>query len=167
MEQFFPIVGPHDYDGKVTDLRGLNQGKRFEKLVERARAAGHDNESIGIFNEKRFADEKIMQSHAAIEIRICWLLRRQFDGAPDRTPTSFLSAPVRSFHDTRATTGDDGEAKPRNGCTHFSGELVIGIAGLDSGRAKNGHAWADKMKSAKTTQEIAHHFQEGEKLFET
>jgi hypothetical protein len=38
------------------------------------------------------------------------------------------------------------------------------IAGLNSRRAKDGHAWTDKMKRAKSAQKIAHHFQEGEKF---
>jgi hypothetical protein len=34
------------------------------------------------------------------------------------------------------------------------------------GRAKNGHAWTDEMKSAKSAQEIAHHFQQRDEFFE-
>src|SRR4029077_8512120 len=75
MEQFFPIIGSHDHNGKVFDLPGLSQSQRFEELVECACAAGHDNEGIGIFYEESFAGEKVMHPHAAIEIRVRWLLR--------------------------------------------------------------------------------------------
>jgi hypothetical protein len=44
----------------------LNQGDRFEELVERTRAAGHDDKRVGIFNQQSFADEKIMYPHAAV-----------------------------------------------------------------------------------------------------
>jgi hypothetical protein len=41
------------------------------------------------------------------------------------------------------------------------------MAGLDPGRAEDGHARADKMERAKSAQKIAHHLQQGEELFKT
>ena len=38
------------------------------------------------------------------------------------------------------------------------------IARFDAGRAKNGYAWTDEVKRAKSAQEIAHHSQEREEF---
>ena len=66
MEQFFPIISSHDHNREIFDLSGLNQGERLEQLVERACAARHNDERVGVLNQQRFAGEEIMHPHAAI-----------------------------------------------------------------------------------------------------
>ena len=167
IEQFFPIIGSHDHNREIFDLPGLNQSERFEQLIERACAARHDNKGVGIFHQERFAGEKVMHPHAAIEIGVRRLLRRQLDSATNRTAAGFLGAAVCSFHYTRAAAGYDCETQPRNGSPHLSSQFIMRIAQLNPGRAKNSHAWTNEMKRAKSAQEIAHHSQEGEEFSAT
>src|SRR6266478_4146154 len=166
-DQLFPVVRAHDHDRKVFDLSGLNQRHCFEQFVERARAAGHNNESVGILYQERFADEEIVHPHTAIEIGVRWLLRRELNGAADRAATNFFGAAVRGFHDTRSPAGDDSEPEPRNRRAHFSSQLVIRIVALNARRSKHSHTWTDEVKRAKSAQEITHHPQKGEELSKT
>src|SRR6266496_1336526 len=161
--QFFPVIGAHDHDRKVLDFPGLNQGDRFEQLIQRACAAGHDDESVGILNEERFADEEVMHSHAAIEVSVRRLLGGQLYVAADRAATDFFGAAVCCFHDAGSAAGHYREPEPCDGRAHFSSEFVMRIVSFDSGRSKNGYAWSDKMEDTKSAQKIAHHSQEGEK----
>src|SRR6266542_4870060 len=164
VEQLFPIIGSHDHNREVFDLPGLDQGERFEQLIEGACAAGHNGERVGVLNQQRLAREEIMHPHAAIEINICRLLGGQLNRASDRAATGLLSAEVCRFHDSRAAASNYSEAKLRHCSAHFSSQLVMWIVRLDPGGAEDGHAWTDEMKRAKSAQEIAHHSQEGEKF---
>src|SRR5438094_6536975 len=100
-----------------------------------------------------------LHSHAAVEVSVCRLLRRELDSAANGAPTDFFSAAVRSFHYSRPASSHDSESQPRNGRAHLSGELVVRIVALDAGRAKNRHAWTDEMQGAKSAQEIANQSQ--------
>src|SRR5215831_11192796 len=164
MEQFLPIIGPHDHDRKVVDLRGLNKRERFEQLVECARAPWHNHKGVGIFNQQCLADVKIMQSDAAIEVRICRLLRRELYRAPNGTATNFFRAAVRRFHNSRTTAGNNGKPEARNGCAHFPGQLIMRIVAPNPRRAKHSYTWTDEMERTKSAQKIAHHSQKREKF---
>ena len=45
-DQFLPIIGSHNHDRKILDFPRLNQSHRFEQLIQRAGAAGHDDECV-------------------------------------------------------------------------------------------------------------------------
>ena len=108
-----------------------------------------------------------MHPHTAIEVSVCRLLGRQLDRAADRAATGLFRTAVCGFHDAGATASHDREPEPRNGRAHSSRQLVMRIIVLDAGRAKDRHTRTDEVKGTKSAQEIAHHAQESDELFET
>src|SRR5437879_2689617 len=101
-----------------------------------------------------------MHSDAAVEVAVRRLLERQLDIAANRATTDLFRAAVRRFHDAGTATGHDGEPQARNRRAHLSREFVMWTIDLDAGRAKDSHAWPNKMQNAKPAQKIAHHSQE-------
>src|SRR6202040_1610679 len=114
--QVAPILCAHDDNRKVFDLSGLDERERFEQFVERAGAARHKNKSIGVFYEQRLAHEKVMQRHAAIQIRIWTLLEWKLEIATARAPADFFCAAVCRFHDARTAAGHDSKTEARDCC---------------------------------------------------
>src|SRR5437879_9243768 len=86
-DQLLPVIGAHDHDWEVFNFSSLNESERFKQFVERACAAGHHNKGVGIFHQQRFADEKIMQPDAAIEVSVGYLLTWQLKIAADGAAT--------------------------------------------------------------------------------
>ena len=111
-------------------------------------------------------DEKLMHSHAAVEIGVRRLLEGQLNITANGAATDFFGATVCRFHNAGPAPGHDCESESRNRRAHFSSELVMRIVAFDSGRAENGHTRADEVKGAKPAQEIAHHFQQRNEFFE-
>ena len=161
-DQFLPVIHSHYDDGKVLDFSRLNQGERFEHFVEGASATGHEDECVGIFHEKGFADEEVMQGHATVEIVVWFLFERQLDVATDRAAANFFGAAICRFHDSGTAAGHYGKPETRHRCPHFPSEFIVGIVGLDSGRAEHRHARADEMQRSKSAQEIPHHPEKGD-----
>src|SRR4029077_14040385 len=113
-DQLPPVIGAHDDNRKIFDFPVLNQGERFKKFVEGADAAGHNHEGVGIFYQKRLANEKIMQPDTKIEIHVGSLLEWQLNVASNRPPSDLFWAAIGSFHDAWAAAGHHRESEPRN-----------------------------------------------------
>ncbi len=165
-DQLFPVIGTHDHDWKILDFPILNERERLKKLVERAGATGHHNKRVGILNQQRLADEKIMQPDAEIEIGVGRLFEWQLDIASDRAAANLFCAAVCRFHNPWTSAGHHSETEPRNGGAHFSSQLVMWIVRPDAGRAKDRHAGSNEMQRAKSAQKIAHDSQQRQKLCE-
>ncbi len=54
-------------DGNHVALAGLQQGEHFEPFVERAEAAGEEDDRIALFDEHQLAREEVLHVH---ELRI-------------------------------------------------------------------------------------------------
>src|SRR6266436_4030044 len=113
-DQLLPVIGAHDHDREVFDFSSLDESKRFKQFVERACAAGHYNKGVGIFHQQRFADEKIMQPDAVIEVSVGNLLEWQLNIAADRAATDFFCAAVGRFHDAGPAASHHSESESRN-----------------------------------------------------
>src|SRR5262249_60499440 len=64
------------------------------------------------------------------------------------------------LHNAWAAAGHYGESEPGNRRAHSSGQFIMRIIRFDSRRAKDGHTRTNEMKSAISTQEIAHDSQQ-------
>src|SRR6266540_4483053 len=122
-----PVVGSEEEDGKVLNLAGLDKRQRLKQLIHSARAPGENDKRIGVFHEQRFANKKVVQRHAAVEVGIALLLEWQFDVTADGTAARVLSPPIGRFHNAWPTAGHHREAKPRNLRTRLPGQLVVWV----------------------------------------
>ena len=94
------------------NLAGLHQRQAFKQFVQRAEAAGHDDVSVGVFDEHHLAREKVAEFQRNILKLVGGLLMRQLDVQPDRQPLfARVRALVRRFHHAGAAAGNHG--KPR------------------------------------------------------
>ena len=98
-------------DREVPHLAGLDQRQRLVELVERAEAAGEDDEALGRLHEHRLAGVEVLERHRDVAVGVQALLVRELDVEADREPAALLAAAVRGLHHARAAAGDDGEAR--------------------------------------------------------
>jgi len=82
-----------------------------------------------------------------VGIRIGFLFERQFDVHPDGLAAGFGCAFIDRFHNPGTAAGDDGESILRQKLSQLFRLLIIFIAGLDAGRAKNRHGIANIGKN--------------------
>ena len=106
-----PVVPAEEDDRELIDLAGLDERQRLERFVERAEAAGEDDERVRVLDEHRLPDEEVAEVHQRIDVRVGALLEGQLDVAADRAAAAELGALVRRLHDARAGAGDDREAR--------------------------------------------------------
>ncbi len=73
----------------MADRARLDQRERLEQLVERAEAAGRDDERARVAHEHDLAREEVAEAQGDVEVRVERLLVRQRDVAPtDVAPAS-------------------------------------------------------------------------------
>ena len=60
-----PVVPAEEDHGELVDLAGLDQRERLEQLVERAEAAGKDDERVRVLDEHRLPHEEVAEVHDA------------------------------------------------------------------------------------------------------
>ena len=101
VEQVVPVVGVEEHDGEVQHLAGLDQRQRLEQLVERAEAAGEDDEALARLHEADLARVEVRERVRDVEVGVRPLLVRQLDVEADREPAAFLRAAVRRLHHAR------------------------------------------------------------------
>src|SRR3982074_197486 len=96
---------------ELVDLSCLDQRQRLEQFVERAEAAGEDDERDAVLDEHRLPHEEVAEVDDGVDVRIGTLLEGELDVAADRASAGELRALVRRLHDSRSGTGDDREAR--------------------------------------------------------
>ena len=74
-----PVVAAEQDHREVADHAGLDQRQRFEELVERAEAAGEDDEALGRLHEHRLARVEVRNVQRDVEVIVVALLVRQQD----------------------------------------------------------------------------------------
>lgn len=149
-----PEVTPHQDDRKINNLPGLDERRDLEEFIEGPETARHDHERIRVLDQHHLADEEVVEGDFQVQVRIRGLFMGEFDRGGDRAATGFLRAPVRGFHDARATAGHHRESSLRDECGCLACQLVVRILFGESSRAKDRHAGADKVKSAESSKEL-------------
>ena len=105
-----PVALAHQDRGKVEDLAGLDQDERLEQLVERAEAAGEEDEALRGLDQHRLACVEVLEEVADVEVLVLELGAGELDREADREAAGLARAAVGRFHDPGAAAGDDREA---------------------------------------------------------
>ncbi len=90
---------------------GLHQGRRLEHFVERAEAAGEEDQGLGTLQKVHLADREIVEAETQFRrhIGIGRLLTRQDNVQPDRFGADIGGAAIGRLHDARPAAGQDDE----------------------------------------------------------
>jgi len=155
VEHRLPEGHAHEDDRELGDFSGLDEDGGLEDFVHGAKAAGHDHEGVGIFDEHDLADEEVPELDEAVKVWVGLLLHGQFDVAPEAEPIGIAGAAVGCFHDAGPPPGHDGEAGFGQGFAHVSGELVIFVVFIEAGGAEDGDARAGEVELSESADELA------------
>src|SRR4029077_12320508 len=120
----------------MLDLSGLRQGQRLEELVERAKAAGKDDEAARVLHEHVLAHEKVAELDAKVDVGVELLLAGQLDGAAKRKAPVLMTATLHRLHHSRPAAGDHSEAATGERGAERPAERVVGIVRLGARRAE-------------------------------
>src|SRR5581483_5437924 len=113
VDHFLPVLRAEEHDGeRLPHLVRLHQRQDLEELVERAVAAGEDDDRLGEVHEPELAHEEVVEVHveAARDVLVLELLARQRDGQADVDAVRLGRAAARRLHDSRAAAGAHDEA---------------------------------------------------------
>src|ERR1044071_4096130 len=90
-----PVLLAEEYDGEVPNLSRLYERERLEEFVERAVAAGEDDEGVAVLDEHGLAHEEVFEGQRARLVRVRLLLEGEFDVAADGDAARLERAAVR------------------------------------------------------------------------
>ena len=134
-----PVLGAEEHHREVEDLPGLDQRQRLEQLVERAEAAGEDDERLGRLHEHHLARVEVAERDLEIEVVVRELLVRELDVEADGEPAALARAAVRGLHAARAAAGHDRPALLGEEARDLAGRVVRRMPLADAGRAEHRH----------------------------
>ena len=138
-----PVVAAHQHDREVTHLAGLDQAERLEQLVERAEAAGEDDEAAGVADEHHLAREEVVE----LEAQLTYWFRPCSNGSsipePDRLRAGVAGAEVGRLHRARAAAGDHRHAGLADIRAVSRHERVLGAVARRARRAEERRRGAD------------------------
>jgi hypothetical protein len=112
---------------------GLGEGEDFKHLVERAEAAGKDDQRLGEIGEPELAHEEVMELEVERggDVRVGMLLEGQADVEAHGFAAGLVCASVGGFHDAGATAAGDDEAMTARGYLFGPGGEHMGeLAGV-------------------------------------
>src|SRR5438132_5267669 len=122
--QSYPVLRIIKNNREMADLFCLNQQERLKKFIHCAEASWKNYEGLGVFDEHRFAHEKVAEVKRDVEVWIWALLKGKFNIAANRDISTFLRAFVASFHNARTTASYDGEASLcQQTCCLYRGDI--------------------------------------------
>ena len=142
--------------GDAPAFSRLDEGHRFEQLVEGAESAGHDDVGRGELDEHVLAREEVAERLRDVLVGVGVLLVRQLDVEPHRRALAEVGAFVGRFHHAGAAAGDDGEAGVRQFARDALGEQVIRMVGDDAGAAEDAHRRPDGGQPLGALDEFGH-----------
>lgn len=154
VEHGFPVALPHEDDGKVLDLAGLDEGESFEEFVEGAEATGADDEGVGVLDEHDLADEEVAELDELVDEGVGLLLVGEGDVAADGRSASVACAAVGGFHDSRPAAGHDGEPEFADASGDIASDVVVVMIFGESCGAEDGDAGADEVQCTKAFDEL-------------
>src|SRR4051812_16037552 len=138
-----PPLDADEDDGELADLVGLDEHQRLEELVERAEAAGEDDEAGRVADEHELAREEEVEGERDVLVGARRLLERQLDVEADGAGVGLARAAVARLHDARAAAGDDGEACLAERAADVACERVPRVVGRRPRRAEDRDAARD------------------------
>ena len=134
------VFGGEQHQGDRWGAAGLNQGERFEQLIEGAEAPRQYHQGIALPQEEQLAGEEIAKVQqpaiAAAHKAIGVLLERQIDVEADAGFAAGTA--VGGLHDAAAGSGHHLEAGFNSTAGQLLGQAVAGVAGDGAGRAEDG-----------------------------
>src|SRR6185436_7634008 len=104
-----------------------------EQLVERAEAAGEDDEPLGGLHEADLASVEVLERVADVDVGVRALLVRQLDVEADRESAPFLHSAVGRLHHARPAAGDHRPARLAETAPDLAG-VTIGLGVLAHAR---------------------------------
>ena len=106
-----PVLAAVEDDGNLLHPPRLAQAERVEQLVERAEAAGKDDQRGRPQDEVKLPHREVVELEAQIgrDVRIRLLLVRQVDVEADALRAGFERAAVGGLHDAGPAAGHDDE----------------------------------------------------------
>src|SRR5262249_20425370 len=135
--QSSPVLRIIKNDGEMADLFCLNQQECLKEFIHCAETSWKDYKGLGVFDEHRFAHEKVAEVKRDVEVWIWALLKGKFNIAADRNISTFLRATVACFHNARTTAGYDRKASLcQQACCLYRG-YIGWILGFCTCRAKD------------------------------
>ena len=143
-------------DGERNDLEGLDEGERLEEFVERAEAAGEDDESARVLHEHDLAHEEVAEGEFDALVRVWLLLKRERDVQAHGSAARLDATLVGGFHDARAAPGDDRKLLRRQHAATVDRPLVLGFRRRGAGRAEDRHGVSDARERVGGIDEFAH-----------
>src|SRR5215468_5113951 len=104
MQDFIPVLlAVDDDENLLCELLRLREGEDLKQLVERAEAAGKNDQRFGEIREPVLAHEEVVKLEVEIrrDVAVGILLERQADVQSDGFAAGFAGAAVGGFHDAR------------------------------------------------------------------
>ena len=104
-----PIVPVVEDDRNLLHAAGLAERQGVEQLVERAEAAGEDDQRLRPQQEVHLAQREVVELEAQLrrDVGIGHLLGGELDVEADRFRAGVVGAAVGGLHDARSAAGDD------------------------------------------------------------
>ncbi len=115
----------------------LHKNENFGEFIECAKTAWEEDVDFGAHGKHNFASEEIMKLHFVGNIGVDMLLVGELNVETNAATAGFIGAFVSGFHDTRATTGNDGMAILGELVAELFGELAPFAVHRQTSGAKN------------------------------
>src|SRR3990172_8093011 len=109
LEQPLPVVPPDEDHREGADLVGLDQGGRFEELIQRPESPRQEDERDGGPDKHDLPDEEVAEVQEGGNIRVDRLLQRELDVQSDGGASPFPRPLLCRLHNPGSRTGQDGE----------------------------------------------------------
>src|SRR5690606_21174772 len=138
----FPIIATHKYNWKRMNFLSLNEGERFEKLIEGAKATGKYYKGLSIFHQHNFPNKKVVEMDKAFSVDkvICLGFERQVDIYTDRFSSCPFCTFVSGFHNAGTAAGHHSKALFGDQKSGFFSHFIIWVLFGGTCRTKQGHA---------------------------
>src|SRR3954451_23749465 len=157
VDQPVPVGRVDQADRELVDLAGLDQRQRLEELVERAEAAGQDDERVRVADEHDLAREVVVELARVGDVAGGVLLEGQLDVQADRARAGLARAAVGGLHRAGPAAGDDGEARRAEPAADLAGHLVLARAGRRARRAEDRDAALDAAQQLEAAGDLVAH----------
>src|SRR3990167_3144473 len=151
-----PIRLVHQDDRHLARLAGLHQCERLEQLVERAEAAGQDDERGGELREHHLAREEMLEAKPDVVVPVRVLLARQIDVEAHREALAVEGALVGGFHHPGPAARDHRETGVGEQPRSLLGKLVVRLARSHARAAEYRHGGTDPGEPLGRLDELCH-----------
>jgi hypothetical protein len=157
----FPVIAADQDHGEIVDLVRLDEGQRFEHLVEGAVPPGKDDVAAGVFHEHHLAREEIVEMDERIDVAVRLLLEGEPDVETDGVSAAAARAEVRRLHDSGPSAGDDREPLSGQGLGDLHRLAVVLVSPPDARSAENGDRRLHAPQGLEALDKLPHDLEDG------